>query len=204
MLRLHRLAVVPLIHLRATSNSPHQTELNLFVRVPTRHCSCWATKRDKPFAAASCRSRVFIRGKSAGAIATRFIAASAAPMHLPSESHRAAARSNLLRPERRTSRRAAAQGGTTWPVSGGSVRSGPGCHPAPVGAVGRWLAREASSVVSPHGLKPCATPQSPSLAPTDVCPQSRGPQRRPVWGAGRRLRGGAGRGGSVRRPGALN
>jgi glyoxylase-like metal-dependent hydrolase (beta-lactamase superfamily II) len=31
-------------------------------------------------------------------------------------------------------------------------------------------------VVSPHGLKPCASPQSPSEPPTDVCPQARGPQ----------------------------
>ena len=49
---------------------------------------------------------------------------------------------------------------------------------------------EAPEVVSPHGLKPCATPQSPSVPPADVCPQARGPQRRPVWGSDRRLRGG--------------
>ena len=33
-----------------------------------------------------------------------------------------------------------------------------GCHPAPVGAAGQWLARRAPEVVSPHGLKPGAAP----------------------------------------------
>lgn len=80
---------------------------------------------------------------------------------------------SVFRPERRTSRRAAAQSGTAWSVPGGGVRSGQGCHPAPAGAANRWLAREAPEMVSPHGLKPCATPQSPSVPPTDVCPQAR-------------------------------
>ena len=36
-----------------------------------------------------------------------------------------------------------------------------GCHPAPGGAPGRWLAREAPGLVRPHGLKPCCAQQSP-------------------------------------------
>jgi len=45
---------------------------------------------------------------------------------------------------------------------------GQGCHPAPAGAAGRWLAREAAEVVSLHSLKPCPAPQSPLVPPTDV------------------------------------
>ena len=51
--------------------------------------------------------------------------------------------------------------GTASSVPGGDARSGPGRQPAPAGAAAPWLAREAPEVVSPHGLKPCAAPQSP-------------------------------------------
>ena len=44
-------------------------------------------------------------------------------------------------------------------------------------------------MVSPHGLKPRAVPQSLSVPPADVCLQARGPQRGPVRGSDRRLRG---------------
>ena len=44
-------------------------------------------------------------------------------------------------------------------------------------------------MVSPHGLKPCAAPQSPSVLPADVCPLLRCPQRVPACGSDRQLRG---------------
>jgi len=44
-------------------------------------------------------------------------------------------------------------------------------------------------VVSPHGLKPCAAPQSPFVSPADVCPLRRGLHRVPVCGSDRQLRG---------------
>ena len=56
----------------------------------------------------------------------------------------------------------------------GGARSGPGRHPAPAGAAGQWLAREAPEVVSPHGLKPCTASQSLRLPPTRGC--------LPLWG----------------------
>ena len=75
---------------------------------------------------------------------------------------------------------------------GGGARSGQGRHPAPAAlhrAAGQWLARRTPEVVSPHGLKPCAAPQSPSV-PLPMCALWRGPQRAPVCGSDRRLRGG--------------
>ena len=79
--------------------------------------------------------------------------------------------------------------GTAWSVPGDGARSGPGRHPAPAGAAGQWLAREAPEVVSPHGLKPCAAPQSPRVPPTCVCPLLRGHLRGPRWICDRPLRG---------------
>ena len=72
------------------------------------------------------------------------------------------------------SRRAAASGGKSWSVPGGGARSRPGRHSAPAWTAGRWLACEAPKGVSPHGLKPRLTPQSPAVPPTCVCPVLRG------------------------------
>ena len=44
-------------------------------------------------------------------------------------------------------------------------------------------------MVSPHGLKPCAAPQSPEVPPTYVSPQLRGHLRGPRWICDRPLRG---------------
>ena len=99
-------------------------------------------------------------------------------------------RRQRLRHERRESRRAAAPSSTAWSVPVGGARSGQGCHPAPARAASRWLARRTPEVVSPHGLKPCAVPQSPFVLPADVCPLVRGLHRVPVCGSDRRLRGG--------------
>ena len=71
-----------------------------------------------------------------------------------------------------------------------ALASEQGCHPAPAGAAAPWLARKAAEGVSPHGLKPCAAPQSPGKQPGDVCPLVRGLQRVPVCGSDRQLRGG--------------
>ena len=95
-----------------------------------------------------------------------------------------------LKPARRRWRRAAAPGGTAWFVWGGGARSGPGCHPAPAAAAGRWLARDASEVVTSDGLKPRATPQSPCVPPTSACPLLRGHLRGPRCLCDRPLLGG--------------
>ena len=47
------------------------------------------------------------------------------------------------------------------PALGSGARRGPRRHRAPAGAAGRWLARWAPEVVSPHGLKLRAPPQLP-------------------------------------------
>ena len=63
-------------------------------------------------------------------------------------------------------------------------------HPAPAGAAGQGQARKSTEVVSAHGLKSCAAPQSPYMPPANVCPLAQGAQRVPVCGSDRRLRGG--------------
>ena len=74
---------------------------------------------------------------------------------------------------RKRSRRPAVRVGTAWFASGGDARSGPGRHPAPDGADGQWLTREAPEMVSPHGLKPRAAFQSKTVPPTRVSPLRR-------------------------------
>lgn len=59
-------------------------------------------------------------------------------------------------------------------VRGGGARGEPGRCRAPAGAAGRWPARVASEVVSPHGLKLQAAPQSLRVPPACVCPPHRG------------------------------
>ena len=72
--------------------------------------------------------------------------------------------------------------GTAWSAPGGGARSEQGCHPAPAAAAAPWLARKALEVVSPHGLKPCAPPQSPCVPHADRCPLVRR-QRVPACGS---------------------
>jgi hypothetical protein len=71
----------------------------------------------------------------------------------------------------------------------GGACSGPGRRPAPAGAAGQWLAREAAEVVNSDGLKPRATAQSPCVPLTWVCPLLRGYLRGPVCLCDRPLRG---------------
>jgi Recombinase zinc beta ribbon domain len=61
-----------------------------------------------------------------------------------------------------------------WSARGGRARGDPGRHPAPAGAAGQWLAREAPEVVTSDGLKPGSELQSHCGPPTCVCP--------PRWG----------------------
>ena len=63
-------------------------------------------------------------------------------------------------------------------------------QPALVGAVGRWFAREAPKVVSPHGLKPYPAPQPPRVPPTCVCPLLRDHLRKSRGLCERALQGG--------------
>ena len=55
-------------------------------------------------------------------------------------------------------------------------------------AAGGWRECKAPEVVSPHDLKPCAAPQSPSVLHADVCPQARGLQFREAIGRSHRFR----------------
>ena len=82
-----------------------------------------------------------------------------------------------------------APGGKAWSAAGGGARGEQGRHPAPTGAAGQWLAREAPEVVSLHGLKPRAAPQSPCMPPTGVCPLLRGLLQGAAYGSERPLRG---------------
>jgi len=68
-------------------------------------------------------------------------------------------------------------------------RSGQELHPAPAGAAGQRLTRKAPKVVSQHGLKPYALPQSPCVLPSDVRPPLRGLQHVPVCRSDRQLQG---------------
>jgi len=57
-------------------------------------------------------------------------------------------------------------------------------------SAGRWLAREAPEVASPHGLKPRAVPQPPRGPTTCVCSALRSLLWGPRYGSDRRLRSG--------------
>ena len=64
-----------------------------------------------------------------------------------------------------------------------------GHHSAPVASAAPWLARDNPEVLSPHGLKPGTSSQSPCVPPAKAYSPLRGLQRVPVFTSDRQLRG---------------